>query len=322
MNTLRLPSNTLYLKSEWIGDTSKKLPHYRSDAAGGRTKDGKFILTGGMNKNQEPKRSVWIYHNGEWDTETLPPMNIARSSHGLVILNKKVYVLGGRNHNGYLIKSVEMFDLKNPQNGWTFVSRMKAARMPLAVAAVPHSNSLYVFGCSSEKENRSVECLDLSLNAWKRMPDMPHSPRMLETYGSAIVGDKVYVLGSNANQKKDSVAMIFDPLSSSWVHSKELNLKLERSGRTVLSSMTFVDISIRSKNGHSLRNENISIRSKDDHSLRNKKISIRSKDDHPLRKTKQKQKKAKVVGGSSLGRKAKNTGKVVMETGLTVLSFL
>mmetsp|Transcript_32165 Transcript_32165/g.47514 ORF Transcript_32165/g.47514 Transcript_32165/m.47514 type:complete len:563 (+) Transcript_32165:159-1847(+) len=245
MKTLDLLTNTLSLKSEWFGKT-KGLPHHRSNAAGGKTEDGIRILTGGLNKNQEPKRNAWLYQNGKWDIQTLPRINIARSSHGCAIVNNKVYVLGGRNRNGHLIKSVEMLDLKNPQNGWMFVSPMKYARAPLAVAAVAGSSFLYIFGSSGEKENRSVERLDLSANEWKSTPHMPHTPSMLAIFGAAVVGDKIYLLGPKANQKKNApadAAIVFDPSSKSWTRSEQsMSLKFDRSGSVFSGAMMFVKV--------------------------------------------------------------------------------
>jgi len=320
MNSLaRLPSNTLSLKSEWIGKTNKKLPHYRSNAAGGRTKDGKFILIGGMNKYQEPKRNVWLYHGGDWDTETLPQMNIARESHGCVILDNKVYVLGGRNRHGCLIKSVEMLDLRQLRNGWTFVAPMKIARAPLAVAAVPGSNTLHVFGCSGEMENRSVERLDLSTNLWKRMPSMPHSSHMLATYGSTVVGGEIFIIGQNAKSKQGGAAIVFDPLSSSWIHSKELNLKLERSGSPLMSgSVTFVQ----EEDGDIYRDEKISIRSMKDNSAKSANSAKSSNSANSLRKTKKKRRKVSAAGQAKGTGKVLRAGRSVGETVLTALSFL
>lgn len=236
---------SLALKSAWVKG-AENLPRQREKAACGKTEDGDLILTGGLNKKGEPTNTVWLYDVDEktWTTN-LPKLKEERSSHGCTIVDEKVYVFGGQNRNGDNLKSVEMMNLKKIKRGWTSLPPMKQARAPLAVSSV--GSTIYVFGSNvpnSEQYNHkihgSVESFDVRNRSWNRdkLPPLPKENQAIT--GSTVVSGKIYLVSKNKKVtkmgKENYRTMVFDPMSSKWLSTKQLPnvTSVKRRGKDVL----------------------------------------------------------------------------------------
>ena len=80
-----------------------------------------IFLTGGFNKDNGILQTVEKYHlkNDIW--ELITSMNIPRSSHGCIVYNGKLSVLGGlsqKDGERKTVKSVELFDFE--KKSWNF----------------------------------------------------------------------------------------------------------------------------------------------------------------------------------------------------------
>jgi N-acetylneuraminic acid mutarotase len=115
---------------------------------------------------------------GPWTTKA--SMSVARQSMGVVVLNNKIYVIGG--YNGIDLAAVEEYDPGT--NTWTTKPNMPEARNPSAAVV---NNKIYVIGGN----NRIVEEFDPAANTWITKNSMPTERRPYV----AVVNNKIYAVG-------------------------------------------------------------------------------------------------------------------------------
>ncbi|GBM18735.1 Beta-scruin [Araneus ventricosus] len=78
-------------------------------------------------------------------------MKIARASHAIVALEKRLYVFGGRNSFGSIIASVEMYDTETDL--WIEITLLPRPSMGLSATCV--SNQVWILGGIAEDEEKS-----------------------------------------------------------------------------------------------------------------------------------------------------------------------
>ena len=98
-------------------------------------------------------------------------MNSARDRHALVVCNKCLYAVGGKN-NDFNFNSVEK--LKNLEGRWENALPMNIPRSDLAVVGL--ENAVYAIGGKSGSgavdTEKSVEKLVIEKNKWSYVSDM------------------------------------------------------------------------------------------------------------------------------------------------------
>ena len=129
-----------------------------------------------------------------------------------VVLNGKIYALGGR-HNGSS-KTVEVFD---PQTGsWAALAPMAASRQEFAAATV--GGKIYAIGGSaiggSAGYLSSVEAFDPQSGAWTEVAPMPAAQAAA---GAAVLDGKIYVIGGVDSSGGLANSMkVYDPQTNTW----------------------------------------------------------------------------------------------------------
>jgi N-acetylneuraminic acid mutarotase len=124
---------------------------------------------------------------------------------------------------GTILSLIMSFNLCG-QN-WVKLKEMSFARMSFGL--VPFNNKLYAIGgegvyAGNEKPTylNIVEEYDPQTNSWTRKKDMPISLSFTRT---AVVGEKIYVLGGETNDYKYSATVYeFDPQEDTWTEKTHI----------------------------------------------------------------------------------------------------
>lgn len=115
----------------------------------------------------DPKRGDW---------ESLPPLPQPRSSHDVVVVGDRLFVVGGWTLRGsepaLWPSSMDVLDLSAPVLAWTQVPQPFKRR---ALVAAAHDGRVYVFGGFDERSQvvHGTSIYDLAGNAWSSGPDLP-----------------------------------------------------------------------------------------------------------------------------------------------------
>ncbi|XP_046991984.1 kelch-like protein 10 [Schistocerca americana] len=160
---------------------------------------------------------------------------LARAYHGICVLKKLIYLIGGHDGREYF-NSVKCYDPEKHE--WSDRACMYHARSYVSVCIAGQSKELdcgdkiYAIG-GNDGRNRlnSVERYDPSLNQWTMLHDMQCAR---SDAGAATLNDKIYVAGGfNGTEVLDSVE-IYDPETDSWTFIQELGVS--RSGLKLIAN--------------------------------------------------------------------------------------
>jgi len=148
------------------------------------THDGKIYRVGGMEPRNKPgdptdnhSRSDCVRFDPatrQW--QELPALPQSRSSHDVVVLGGKLYVIGGWSMHGddgedWLSKML-VLDLQAAQPTWQEIEQPFQRR---ALIAAVHKNRIYVLGGFDEENHphRRVDIYDPATNKWSLGPEIP-----------------------------------------------------------------------------------------------------------------------------------------------------
>ena len=121
----------------------------------------------------------------------LPEMGHSRYYPGAGVLNGKIYVIGGLDHNWMSLRSCERYDPIN--NSWEAIDSLKMPRWSLGVAVL--DDKLYAIGGNHNIEQYadSVEVYDQEQNKWfQNIARLKHGRR---NPGVAVVNETIYAVG-------------------------------------------------------------------------------------------------------------------------------
>jgi N-acetylneuraminic acid mutarotase len=121
-------------------------------------------------------------------------MATARTEHGCVVCEDKLYVVGGYDTEGADLASVEVYDFAT--EAWsTLPAPMPQGRTAINNAIVQHKGKLYVVGGYTWVHGylQSVAVYDVAAEAWSVLPAemMVHC----QAHAAAVHCNKIYVLG-------------------------------------------------------------------------------------------------------------------------------
>ncbi len=174
---------------------------------------GKLYRVGGMSaKNQpgKPNDLVSVADFASFDPETktwtnLPALPAPRSTHDAVVLDNKLYVLGGWSMNGGDASNSEfcehalVFDLTRPDSQWEALPATPFHRRALAAATV--DGKIYVIGglTDESKVSKSVDIYHPADKSWSQGPELPGSK--LEGFAPSAFGinNRLYVSGKDGD---------------------------------------------------------------------------------------------------------------------------
>ena len=134
---------------------------------------------------------------GTW--QTVRPMGTARSFFESAIIDDKVYAVGGHPN----LPTMEVFDPKT--NIWKDCTSMAQGKDHHTVTT--YNAEIYVFGLNgfSEKYNPATD-------TWTDIAALNYANRNVFCRGSAVLNDKIYLIGGHNNTETD----IYDVETNKW----------------------------------------------------------------------------------------------------------
>eukprot|EP01062_Namystynia_karyoxenos_P050615 TRINITY_DN3940_c0_g2_i1.p1 TRINITY_DN3940_c0_g2~~TRINITY_DN3940_c0_g2_i1.p1 ORF type:complete len:496 (+),score=160.55 TRINITY_DN3940_c0_g2_i1:83-1570(+) len=144
-------------------------------------------------------------------------MSVERYHCGTALVDRKIYVVGGRNATQRL-SSAEVYD--PAVNEWRDLPPMRSVRS--APACAVHRGYLYVFGgFDGETEFSSVERFSPHLNQWTPPDVLKPMPYEACELGAASLGERVYVIGGTQSrhspeEKVLAIVQEYDPAVNEW----------------------------------------------------------------------------------------------------------
>ncbi|XP_067841736.1 kelch-like protein 24 [Heptranchias perlo] len=208
---------------EWAQLT--KIPDYtKSEFAVCALKNDIFLSGGHLYSND-----VWMYNSPLNVWVRVASLNKGRWRHRMVVLQGKIYVVGG--FNGFSrMSSVECYD---PYlNSWSFTSPLLEAVSSAAVVAC--LNKIYVIGgaLSDQLNSNKVQCYDPVKDDWTFVASTPFAQRCIN---AVTLNDTIHVMGGLMNS-----IYKYDPTESSWTAMAITVGPLENCGLTVCNGMLYI----------------------------------------------------------------------------------
>lgn len=192
--------------------------------------EGKLYRAGGLQARNAPDEDEDLHSvdefamfdpaTGEWTERT--PLPEPRSSHDAVVIDGRLYVVGGwtlsGSSEGEWLKTAWSIDLSDPQATWQSVATPKFQRRALAAAQL--DGHLVVIGGMDEDHHisRQVDALNLATGEWSELKTLPG--RGMHGFGVSAwnLGNKLFVSGTdgvlygieNASDDWQAVAQLED----------------------------------------------------------------------------------------------------------------
>jgi N-acetylneuraminic acid mutarotase len=166
---------------------------------------GRVYRVGGMQPRNEPgtpsdTRSldeVARFDPATRTWEALPPLPAARSSHDVVMVGSRLFVLGGWNLRGrggstQWPATMEIHDLAAARPAWASVPQPFKRR---ALVAAAHGDRIYVIGGFDEQSQvaRGMDVYDASRGTWSAGPALPGGPMNGFGPAAAVVEDRLVI---------------------------------------------------------------------------------------------------------------------------------
>lgn len=199
----KTPTDVLFIydtaKNEW--QQGKSLPSPIGAALNANFIDGILYVVGGLNASDLPVRTNYAYDPKTNNWTTKAPMPTERHHLQAVVVDGKLYALGGRIlGNGVPSEDLditlsnfdrnEMYDPKT--DSWTTLKPMLTKRSGFT-ASTGFDGNIYVFGGQGlQKDLNSVEKYDPRTDTWTYDKSMPTRRFGLD---SVSFDEKIYVLG-------------------------------------------------------------------------------------------------------------------------------
>jgi N-acetylneuraminic acid mutarotase len=165
------------------------------------------------------------------NTELKSPLPTGKMGIASVVVDGKIYVLGGITKQGQFSSDVEKYDTSTDK--WTKETSMPTAKaMTIAVAV---NKKIYVLGGRGQSGIlNKVEIYDTASKSWQTGNPLP-SPRW--SHMGAVVDGKIYVIGgiSGTGNQRTSLKKvdIYDPDKNTWSEGRPL--PTSKQGGTAIS---------------------------------------------------------------------------------------
>ena len=177
-----------------------------------------YVMSGTFNYEYDPT-------TGNWTSKTLMPT--PRVSFGIASHQNKICVIGGdyKNPNSSAVYYLAVNEIYDPlTDTWTTKTPMPTSRIDIEANVV--NGKIYVIGGKAyDEENKSYypnytavnQVYDPATNSWSTKQQAPVT---IARYSSAVVDNKIYLVGGVSNELDDSSGwtsnLIYDVESDSW----------------------------------------------------------------------------------------------------------
>ena len=190
------------------------------------TLNGKIYVLGGSTIDEKPEHmtnalEVFNPSTNTWSTPTTTGTFTPRNILSSVVLNNKIYALGGFNGKDDL-NTLEIFDPST--NTWSTPVTTGTFKARGAFAAQAVKGKIYVMGGFSN--SGTVQVFDPKTNAWSTLITTgTFDPRYLLTCG--VIRNKIYVVGGTKDGRNPLTAnslQVFDPSTNMWSTPKAVGV--------------------------------------------------------------------------------------------------
>jgi len=151
---------------------------------------GKIYVVGGNGIRIMPRNDVYAYDSTNNSWERKANLSVARGAHGVVVINNKIYAVGG-GINKEPVDVLEEYDAH--LNTWTTKAPMPTKREH--ITAVNALGKLHVLGgyAGNRFNNLNVhEAYDPKTNTWQTLAPLPY---MVSGLAAATVGNSIFIVG-------------------------------------------------------------------------------------------------------------------------------
>ncbi|MCW4044841.1 MAG: hypothetical protein NWE94_04920, partial [Candidatus Bathyarchaeota archaeon] len=179
------------------------------------------------------------------------PMQVARSSLGVAVVNGKIYAIGGDARNGKwpytgsIVGTNEEYDPATDR--WTFKTPMPTPRCDFAIAA--YQNKIYCMGGITSIDDTGwhvtgvTEVYDPATETWETKKPML-TPRF--ALQANVVDSKIYLIGGYAPENPDlgnstsNLNEVYDPAADSWTMKKPLPIATSDYSSAVVDGKIYI----------------------------------------------------------------------------------
>jgi N-acetylneuraminic acid mutarotase len=208
LNERKVPSDKLFIYdpelNEW--QEGKSLPTRIGGALNAQFVNGILYVMGGTNASYVPVDTNFAYDpkTDRWNIKS--PMPTARHHLQTVVVDGKIFAMGGRilgdgvraEDISYRLTNFDRIEIYDPQtDSWSIHEPMPTKRSGFA-ATISANGNIYVFGgVDTEEISDSVEKYDPVLDKWTSEKSMPDAGVGIE---AVAFNDRIYVLGGVSNE--------------------------------------------------------------------------------------------------------------------------
>jgi N-acetylneuraminic acid mutarotase len=208
LNERKVPSDKLFIYdpelNEW--QEGKSLPTRIGGALNAQFVNGILYVMGGTNASYVPVDTNFAYDpkTDRWNIKS--PMPTARHHLQTVVVDGKIFAMGGRilgdgvraEDISYRLTNFDRIEIYDPQtDSWSIHEPMPTKRSGFA-ATISANGNIYVFGGEDTEEiTDSVEKYDPVLDKWTSEKSMPDAGVGIE---AVAFNDRIYVLGGVSNE--------------------------------------------------------------------------------------------------------------------------
>lgn len=202
----------------------------------------RIYVCGGLNirypERQSPHTLPTMFrynlHTAQWDND--PPFFYPRSSHCVVQLSGKLYIIGGE-CDSLILDTMEIFDPNSHDgNKWERGPNMIQPRS--SFGACVHGSNIYAFGGKGLCASQTIEQYDSNDQQWKYFDRMP-KPR----YAMHVVqfNGLIYIIGGRCenNQTKNTL-FSYDPTTKQFKVLASMKMARSDFGCAVLHGNIYV----------------------------------------------------------------------------------
>jgi len=170
-----------------------------------------IIVTGGYEFQQGHLNLVQMFITELNKWQKLPPMQVTRSGHGLVVCKGSLYAIGGKRDEETFEKSTERLDSLDEE--WKQVSPLNLPRS--FFAAVQCKGFIYALGGAifGTKKVARVEKYDPAADQWSLIKNCV-IPRF--DHSACVMQGKIYVIGGSNRKSIVKEIECYDPIIDSW----------------------------------------------------------------------------------------------------------
>ncbi len=160
----------------------------------------------------DPVTNIW---------SSLPEMPTPRWRSCAVLLNGKVYVMGG--YNSGVVNTVEIYDTLT--NAWSEGDTESfCARSDFAAEVI--DGKIYVIG--GQGDTVSPQIFDPASNAWTT-PVTTGSYSVRQGLSAALINREIYAFGGTSGEYLSSID-VFDPITNTWTNPTTSGTSIARAG--------------------------------------------------------------------------------------------